>query len=269
MVDIFISYSRKDTLVVNQICKALDYQGISYFIDRQGIAGGMEFPERIAEAIMGCRFVLLVASENSYQSRFTSNEVVFAFNRKPAGAVIPYIIDGSSLPHEFAFMFANNQVYSLKKAPVETVLMKTLCDLLDKPFVKPAETVEKKQDSKPGKDYSCSVMTLITVVGLTLSVWLGIRLHSVLMGISIFVATMVLFFGCLGMTDSNSRFRSFRKISYALQMALIVIGSVALPVCTWIGIATDSIMIGGGLLVVVETVVIFLYSVVSHFKTSD
>lgn len=268
MSDIFISYSRKDTPVVNRICKGLDYQGISYFIDCQGIGGGMEFPERIAEAIMGCRFVLFVASENSYQSRFTSNEVVFAFNRKPAGSVIPYIIDNSSLPQEYAFMFANNNVYTHKKAPVETVLMKTLCDLLSKPFVKPAETVEK-EENKPKKDYSCSVMTLIAIVGLTLSIWLGIRLHSILMGISILMSTVLIFFGCLDMMDSNAKFGSFRKISYALQMVLIVIGGVALPVCTWIGITTDSVMIGGGLLVVVETVAIFLYSVIGHFKTAD
>ena len=56
--EVFISYSRKDTPTVNRICKALDYQGITYFIDQQRISGGMEFPERIAEAIMGCRILL-------------------------------------------------------------------------------------------------------------------------------------------------------------------------------------------------------------------
>ena len=38
--DVFISYSRKDTPITDQICAAFDRAGISYFIDRQGIGGG-------------------------------------------------------------------------------------------------------------------------------------------------------------------------------------------------------------------------------------
>ncbi|MBP3254388.1 MAG: toll/interleukin-1 receptor domain-containing protein [Bacteroidales bacterium] len=45
--DVFISYSRKDTAVADKICAAFDRNNISYFIDRQGIAGGAEFPESI------------------------------------------------------------------------------------------------------------------------------------------------------------------------------------------------------------------------------
>lgn len=36
--DVFISYSRKDMAVADEITRALDAAGISYFIDRQGIA---------------------------------------------------------------------------------------------------------------------------------------------------------------------------------------------------------------------------------------
>lgn len=35
--DVFISYSRKDTVVADRICAALDQQDITYFIDRKGI----------------------------------------------------------------------------------------------------------------------------------------------------------------------------------------------------------------------------------------
>lgn len=52
MKDVFISYSRKDTPVADRICRALDSAGISYFIDRQGIGGGREFPELLAQAIV-------------------------------------------------------------------------------------------------------------------------------------------------------------------------------------------------------------------------
>ena len=48
--DVFISYSRKDMAVADRICAAFDKAGISYFIDRQGIGGGMEFPREIGRA---------------------------------------------------------------------------------------------------------------------------------------------------------------------------------------------------------------------------
>ena len=44
--EVFISYSRKDSDVANRICGAFDNAGISYFIDKQGLAGGFEFPTK-------------------------------------------------------------------------------------------------------------------------------------------------------------------------------------------------------------------------------
>lgn len=58
----------------------------------------MEFPEILAEAIMGCRMFLFLASSNSYSSKFTNSEITFAFNEKPKNSLLPYIIDDSSLP---------------------------------------------------------------------------------------------------------------------------------------------------------------------------
>lgn len=63
--DVFISYSRKDTAVADRVCRAFDRAGISYFIDRQGIGGGFEFPRVLAENIVGARLFLLLASENA------------------------------------------------------------------------------------------------------------------------------------------------------------------------------------------------------------
>ena len=65
--DVFISYSRKDTPIADQICAAFDRAGISYFIDRQGIGGGFEFPVVLAEAILESQVILFLASVNSYE----------------------------------------------------------------------------------------------------------------------------------------------------------------------------------------------------------
>lgn len=131
--DIFISYSRKDTEIANRICAALDRNGISYFIDRRGIAGGMEFPTVLAEAILDSSIFLLLASNNSYESRFTNSEITFAFNEKPRNTIIPYIIDGSRLPAGLRFIFSGINWRTLEEHPIDTVLMEDILNLLGRP----------------------------------------------------------------------------------------------------------------------------------------
>lgn len=96
--DVFISYSRKDAAIADRICRTFDKAGLTYFIDRQGILGGFEFPEVLANAILESKIVLYLASENSYNSKFTTSELTFAFNEKPKNSIPPYIIDGSVMP---------------------------------------------------------------------------------------------------------------------------------------------------------------------------
>lgn len=133
--DVFISYSRKDTEVAEKICSALDKYDISYFIDRKGLSGGMEFPAVIANAILSSKIMLFLGSENSYNSKFTNSEVTFAFNEKPIGFIIPYIIDGSKLPASLKFTFSNINIMTLDEHPINTILIKDLCQILGRPFV--------------------------------------------------------------------------------------------------------------------------------------
>ena len=130
--DVFISYSRKDTIIADQICQAFDNAGISYFIDRQGIGGGMEFPVVLAEAIEESKIFLFVASENSYKSKFTNNEVLYAFNEKPHNTLIPYIIDGSKMPSALRFTFASINIRNIKDHPLEPTLVDDILNLIGK-----------------------------------------------------------------------------------------------------------------------------------------
>lgn len=144
--DVFISYSRKDTTIANKICNALDKKGISYFIDRQGIGGGQEFPEVLADAIIRCRIMLYLASANSYNSKFTNSEITFAFNEKPKGSILPYILDGSRLPATQRFIFAGVNIRTLEEHPIDTILIQDLCQLLDS-----KETEEAKRKAEEAK----------------------------------------------------------------------------------------------------------------------
>lgn len=128
--DVFISYSRKDSAIVSQICSAFDRAGISYFIDRQDIAGGFEFPKVLAEAIVASRVVLFVASNNSYSSKFTNAELSFAFNEKPKNTILPYIIDGSTLPLELRLVFAGINWRRLDSHPIEPTLVADIVNML-------------------------------------------------------------------------------------------------------------------------------------------
>ncbi len=132
--DVFISYSRKDTAIADKICSALEHQGLTYFIDRKGIGGGMEVSEVLAEAIMNSNIMLFLGSKNSYESKFTNNEVTFAFNKMAKGAIIPYIIDNSTLPNALEFTFSSINIRTIQEHPIETTLMQDLCHILKRKY---------------------------------------------------------------------------------------------------------------------------------------
>lgn len=150
--DVFISYSRLDSDIANKICEALDGAGITYFIDRQGIGGGMEFPDILAEAILNCKVFLYLASNNSYNSKYTKAEITFAFNEKPHNSLLPYIIDDSSLPLSMKLVFSSINWRNIKEHPIETVLIDDICHLLGKEraVVKSSKNNKREEDCLQG-----------------------------------------------------------------------------------------------------------------------
>lgn len=119
--DVFISYSRRDTKVAEAICSALSAAGISFFIDKEGIAAGANFPEVLARNIDSATVFLLVASDNAYKSKFTKAEILYAFNHKRSGCIIPYLIDDTPMPSDLEFLLGNMNWLYEKKCPVESL----------------------------------------------------------------------------------------------------------------------------------------------------
>lgn len=130
--DVFISYCRKDSKIADKICAVLQEHNITYFIDRRNIGGGMEFPVELARAIRSSRIFLFLASKNSYQSKFTINEITYAFNKKERNQLLPYIIDGSALPEDLELVFAGINWRNISDHPINTVLVADLQNLLKK-----------------------------------------------------------------------------------------------------------------------------------------
>lgn len=134
--DVFISYSRKDKTIANQICEAFDKAGISYFIDRDGILSGQDFVNTIVKAIRESSIFLFLASKNSYASQITIDEVFEALDGVAKGdhQIITYIIDGSELPDELRFRLRRYNWRTKEEHPIESILVADIKKLLVKEY---------------------------------------------------------------------------------------------------------------------------------------
>ena len=169
--DVFISYSRKDRKTVNKICEIFDQSNIKYFIDRQGIGGGYEFPKVLAKAIVNSRLFLFIASKNSYESKFTNSEVTFAFNKKSKDSIIPYIIDDSKLPIELDFVFSSVNRRNIKEHPINTVLVNDILKLLNR-----EETTNNGYNKKPDKTppkINKYFLCIIALIAILAAIWIN------------------------------------------------------------------------------------------------
>ena len=80
--DIFISYSRKDTDIVDQFVNGLTEAGYSVWIDREGIYSGDQWKIKIVQAIKNSSIVVFFSSESSNSSEFTIKEINIALDQK-------------------------------------------------------------------------------------------------------------------------------------------------------------------------------------------
>ena len=88
---VFISYSRKDVESVNAIREILDRNGISYWIDKDGIFSGENYKEVIVDAIEASKAVIFVSSANSNASINVIRELGYAV--KQSRTIIPVMLD--------------------------------------------------------------------------------------------------------------------------------------------------------------------------------
>jgi hypothetical protein len=121
----------------------------------------MEFPAVIAKAIRESHIFLFLASKNSYESRFTQSEIVYAFNKKQKQNIIPYIIDGSKMPDELEFTFSAINWRRIEEHPIDTTLVDDIFLKIGKsrkpseeaeiPSTKPLDINQKNTIKKEGE----------------------------------------------------------------------------------------------------------------------
>lgn len=127
--DVFISYSRKDQAIVDEIRQLLDANAITYWIDTEKVHMGGEFMADIVDAIESSTITLFISSSDSNNSIYTAKEVALAFNT--GKYIIPYKIDNSSFSNKLQFVMAdlnciNAAPYSIQKAKVLVADIKSL-----------------------------------------------------------------------------------------------------------------------------------------------
>jgi hypothetical protein len=171
--DVFISYSRKDSDVANRIYDALAAEGITCFIDREGISGGADFPTVLSEAIMGAKLMIFVASENSYASEFTQKELTFAVSNKGSRFIFPVIIDGSTLPKNLEFLLSNINWRTLSfRYTIEKEMVADVKKKLSDPHA--GETLAQREKSS----VKGLMIFMFVVIGIALATVLGSLLKN-------------------------------------------------------------------------------------------
>lgn len=98
-MDVFISYSRKDREntgsdgenVISKIQKGFSDNGISFWLDKDGIRSGEPFGSVISRNIISSKVFLFVSSRNSNDSRWICGEIATASTYEKR--IIPFRID--------------------------------------------------------------------------------------------------------------------------------------------------------------------------------
>lgn len=97
---VFISYRRSDwdTFVAPTIQKLYN-AGIPYWLDQADIRGGDNWRDRINDALMSCKILLLFVTPNALQSDYVKYEYRY-FAQKPDRILLPLMCVDTPLPPE-------------------------------------------------------------------------------------------------------------------------------------------------------------------------
>lgn len=122
--DVFISYSREDSAVADEICESFDRHGIKYFIDRSEIGVGDDYINRLFTAINDSQMMLYLASQYSYESYWTNKEIAYAIRKKRNRDILPYVIDDAPMPEDKEFLLADINICKMSEYSIEDIIQR-------------------------------------------------------------------------------------------------------------------------------------------------
>ena len=152
--DIFISYSRKDFNEVKALYEMLKSRisNINIWFDLTGIESGDEFDEKIIAAIDNSKMLLFALSDNSMQSKWAKDEVMYAKNTDKR--IIPVLMKGACLKGWFLFIFGRIDCIDLQDEKQVNKMLHNFSEWFDKKLVnEPASSqiVHQSQQTSTSK----------------------------------------------------------------------------------------------------------------------
>jgi hypothetical protein len=95
--NIFVSYTRVDEAIAQQIVAALDRAGLQPWIDMREIKPGDSYLERMNEGLGEASYVLVLLSRNSLESQWVQREWLSTLADR-ATILIPIVLDNTEIP---------------------------------------------------------------------------------------------------------------------------------------------------------------------------
>lgn len=105
--DVFISYSRRDSVDALALAERLQAENLSVWIDQHGITGAEHWSSEIVESISNCATFLLLLSPNSIDSENVLRELMLAVDRHKR--ILPVSLKQTRLPSAFDYAIAGIQ----------------------------------------------------------------------------------------------------------------------------------------------------------------
>jgi len=128
--DVFISYSRKDLQLVQQIKDEIEAATDGRcWMDLNGIeSGAVQFTSDIINGIKECRVFLFMLSIHSQYSEFALRELHFAYNKAKENKkkVVIVNIDQCTMTDEFSFMYGLTDTITWNDIPQHNKLIRDI-----------------------------------------------------------------------------------------------------------------------------------------------
>jgi hypothetical protein len=96
MNQVFMSYSRNDSGLVDSLYTALENNGFDIWLDRADIHGGEDWREAVSLAIRACTCMIAVLSPSSLSSKHVKSEILIADDHEKK--IIPIVAQPCPLP---------------------------------------------------------------------------------------------------------------------------------------------------------------------------
>lgn len=107
MSDIFISYSRRDTVRVQLIKTLIEEEGLQAWMDTSALYGSDSWSAQIAHAIEECKLLVVVISSNSVVSQMVAKEVLLA--QQEGKRILPVMLEDTPLTGTLKFVLTGVQ----------------------------------------------------------------------------------------------------------------------------------------------------------------